>query len=102
MQFSAPTRVTCDVDTVLLKRLYVLVFIHHDTRFVRIAGITANPVADWVTQQARNISMDLADQATTIKFSGPRPRHQVHRLLLRGGHQDHQEPRSLASGQRDL
>jgi putative transposase len=61
----------CDffhVDTVLLKRLYVLVFIHHDTRFVRIAGITANPVADWVTQQARNISMDLADQARTIKF----------------------------------
>ncbi|MGH3281115.1 MAG: integrase core domain-containing protein [Trebonia sp.] len=62
----------CDffhVDTVLLKRLYVLVFIHHDTRLVRIAGITAKPVADWVTQQARNISMDLADQARSVKFS---------------------------------
>jgi putative transposase len=61
----------CDffhVDTVLLQRLYVLVFIHHDTRHVRIAGITAKPVADWMAQQARNISMDLADQAKSVKF----------------------------------
>jgi hypothetical protein len=61
----------CDffhVDTVLLRRLYVLVFIHHDTRLVRIAGVTAKPVADWVTQQARNLSMDLADQANAVKF----------------------------------
>jgi len=61
----------CDffhVDTILLRRLYVLVFIHHDTRLVRIAGITSNPVTGWVTQQARNLSMELADQASTIKF----------------------------------
>ncbi len=61
----------CDffhVDMVLFKRLYVLLFIHHDSRFVRIAGITQNPVADWVSQQARNISMDLADQTKSVKF----------------------------------
>jgi hypothetical protein len=61
----------CDffsVDTVLLRRLYVLVFIHHDTRLVRIAGVTAKPVNDWVTQQARNLSMELADQANAVKF----------------------------------
>src|SRR5579875_2294949 len=61
----------CDffhVDTVLLRRLYVLVFIHHDTRRVRIAGITTNPVASWVTQQARNLSMELAEQANAVKF----------------------------------
>ena len=61
----------CDffhVDTVLLRRLYVLVFIHHDTRLVRIAGVTANPVTDWVTQQARNLSIELADQAMALKF----------------------------------
>ena len=52
----------------LLRRLYVLVFIHHDTRLVRIAGVTAKPVADWVTQQARNLSMELADQADAVKF----------------------------------
>ena len=55
------------VDTVLLRRLYVLVFIHHDTRLIRIASLTAKPVSDWVTQQARNLSMDLADQASAIK-----------------------------------
>ena len=61
----------CDffhVDTVVLRRLYVLVFIHHDTRLVRIAGVTAKPTADWVTQQARNLSMELADQANPVKF----------------------------------
>jgi len=61
----------CDffhVDTVLLRRLYVLVFIHHDTRFIRITGVTAKPVSEWVAQQARNLSMELADHATAVKF----------------------------------
>jgi len=44
------------------------VFIHHDTRFIRIAGITQNPVAGWVTQQARNRSMELADQTKAVRF----------------------------------
>jgi len=55
-------------DKVLFRRLYVLVSIHHDSRFVRIAGITSNPVASWVTQQARNISIELAEQANAVKF----------------------------------
>ncbi len=61
----------CDffhVDTVLLRRLYVLIFIHHDSRLVRIAGVTATPVADWVTQCARNLSMQLADKAHAVTF----------------------------------
>ena len=63
--------IACDffhVDTVLLRRLHVLAFIHHDTRRVRIAGITTNPVAEWVIQQARNQSMELADQVSSLKF----------------------------------
>ncbi|MHB1511159.1 MAG: integrase core domain-containing protein [Acidimicrobiales bacterium] len=63
--------IACDffnVDTVLLRRLYVLVFIHHDSRVVRIDGVTAKPVTDWVTQQARNLSRDLAEQASARKF----------------------------------
>ena len=63
--------IACDffhVDTVLLRRLYVHFFIHHDSRLVRIAGVTAKPSTDWVTQQARNISMELAHQVAGVKF----------------------------------
>jgi len=56
------------VDTVLFRRLYVLFFIHHDTRLVRLAGVTARPVTGWVTQQARNVCMEFAEQAAATKF----------------------------------
>ena len=52
----------------LLRRLYVLLFIHHDTRTVRIAGLTGKPAPDWVTQRARNLCMDLAEHESAIKF----------------------------------
>ena len=56
------------VDTVALRRLHVLFCIQPDTRTVRIAGVTAKPAAHWVTQQARNLSMALPDQAAAVKF----------------------------------
>jgi putative transposase len=56
------------VDTVFLRRLHVLFFIEHGTRRVHLAGITANPAGSWVTQQARNLLMDLGDQAADLKF----------------------------------
>ncbi len=47
------------VDTVLLRRFYVLFFIAVDTRIVHLAGITTNPTGPWTTQQARNLLMRL-------------------------------------------
>jgi putative transposase len=56
------------VDTVFLRRLYVLFFIEHGTRRVHLAGITGHPAGEWVTQQARNLLMHLEDQADCLKF----------------------------------
>jgi putative transposase len=56
------------VDTVFLRRLHVLFFIEHGTRRAHLAGITAHPTGQWVTQQARNLLMNLDDHAEAIKF----------------------------------
>jgi len=56
------------VDTVFLRRLYVLFFIEHGTRRVHLAGITDHPAGEWVTQQARNLLMNLDDHADSLKF----------------------------------
>ena len=73
--------VACDfftVETVWLRTLYVLFFIEHGTRRVRLAGVTTHPDGIWMRQQARNLAIDeqlenvrflIHDRDT--KFSGP-------------------------------
>jgi len=67
----AASMLACDffsVDTVLLKRPYVLFFIELDTRKVYVTGITARPTGVWVVQQARNLTMALIERALPVKF----------------------------------
>jgi putative transposase len=55
----AASTLACDfftVETVSLRRFYVLFFIELESRRVHLAGCTTNPTGAWVTQQARNLS----------------------------------------------
>ncbi len=56
------------VDTVLLKRLYVLVFIEHGTRRMHLGGVTAHPTGEWTVQQARNLALTLDRRFEDIRF----------------------------------
>jgi hypothetical protein len=56
----------CDfltVETIGLSRLYVLFVIELDRRRVWLAGVTANPTGAWVAQQARELLMEMGEQA---------------------------------------
>jgi transposase InsO family protein len=61
----------CDfftVETLGLQTLYVLFFVEHGTRRVHLAGCTAHPTGDWVTQQARQIMWEFEDRELPIRY----------------------------------
>jgi putative transposase len=63
--------VACDlftVDTVFLRRVYVLFVIGLGSRRVHLAGVTDHPTGLWVAQQARNLLASLSEQTGAWKF----------------------------------
>jgi transposase InsO family protein len=56
------------VDTVLLRRYYVLFVIEVKSRVVHLLGVTAHPNGAWVTQVARNFTSDLEEHARGFKI----------------------------------
>jgi hypothetical protein len=56
------------VDTVLLRRLQVLVFIEHGTRRMHLGGVTSHPSGEWTVQQARNLARPLDERFGAIRF----------------------------------
>ncbi len=56
------------VDSVTLRRFYVLFVIEIERRRVHLLGVTANPDGPWVTQVARNFASDLEDAGRRFQF----------------------------------
>jgi transposase InsO family protein len=67
----AQSIIACDfftVDTIALRRIYVLFFIELSTRRVHLAGLTENPDGAWTTQQARNFVFSLPERERPLEF----------------------------------
>jgi putative transposase len=47
---------------------YVLAVIEHASRRIRILGVTLHPTGEWTAQQARDLLMDLDEQAHRVRF----------------------------------
>jgi hypothetical protein len=71
LRSQAQAILACDFFTADLldgTQAYVLAVIEHATRRIRILGVTLHPTGEWTTQQARNLIMDLGEQAHQVKF----------------------------------
>ena len=71
LQAQAHGIIACDffsVETVWLRTLYVLAFIELGSRRIHLSASTAHPDSAWVTQQARNLALELDHRSTAIRF----------------------------------
>jgi transposase InsO family protein len=71
LRSQAEAILACDFFTAELldgTQAYILAVIEHATRRIRILGVTSHPTGEWTAQQARNLMMDLGEQAYRVKF----------------------------------
>jgi putative transposase len=65
LRAQAASILACDfltVETILLQRIYVLFVMSLATRRIEYVACSSNPDGRWVTQQARNLAMQLGDE----------------------------------------
>jgi len=67
----AASTLACDfftIETLALQRIYVLFFISLATRRLEFIACTVNPDGAWVTQQARNLLMQLGEHERRFRL----------------------------------
>jgi len=86
LRSQAEVILACDFFTADLldgTQAYIMAVIEHASRRVPILGVTLHPTGDWTAQQARNLIMDLGEQAHRVPGS---PGALLHRGPLRTAH----------------
>jgi putative transposase len=71
LRSQAEAILACDFFTADLldgTQAHVLAVIAHATRRIRILAVTLHPSGEWTAQQARNLIMDLGEQAHRARF----------------------------------